>query len=200
MGKRLELAGQKFGRLTVRDYYERRHGRIFWKCICECGNEICSTVAPLRNGHTKSCGCSRYEKVTIHGMEGTPTYRSWRAMLDRCTNQNNARYKDYGGRGVIVCSRWFNFVNFHEDMGERPKDKTLDRKDNNGNYCKGNCKWSSLIEQGNNKRNNHIITFDEKTLTLQQWADKLGMHSKTLSARIIDLKWSIERALTTKVY
>lgn len=171
----------------------------FCGSVFVCGNEILIPLSSLRSGHTKSCRCSRYEKVTIHGMEGTPTYRSWRAMLDRCTNIKNSHYKDYGGRGIIVYSRWFNFVNFYEDMGVKPKDKTLDRQDNNGNYCKDNCKWSSPIEQANNKRNNHIITYNGKTLTLQQWANKLGMYSKTLSARIIDLKWPIERALTTKV-
>ncbi len=82
-----------------------------------------------------------------------PTYRSWQAMKERCQNPNNPRFKDWGGRGIKVCERWQDFVNFLEDMGEKPEGLTLDRVDNNGNYELGNCRWATWKEQIQNRRN-----------------------------------------------
>lgn len=89
----------------------------------------------------------------IHGMKGTPTYMSWMSMKSRCNNPNNVSYKNYGGRGITVCKRWYNFKNFYEDMGQKPNGLSLDRIDNDGNYEPSNCKWSTWVEQNNNKRN-----------------------------------------------
>lgn len=85
-------------------------------------------------------------------MHKTRTYVSWDAMLQRCTNVKHHKWKDYGGRGIRVCRRWHKFENFLADMGERPVGKTLDRKNNDGNYCKGNCRWATRSEQQRNKR------------------------------------------------
>ncbi len=88
-----------------------------------------------------------------HGMCGTPTYRSYRAMIVRCYKPYTQNYERYGRRGIRVCDEWFNsFVAFYRDMGKRPEGMSLDRIDNNGNYNKDNCKWSTLSEQSQNTR------------------------------------------------
>ena len=87
-----------------------------------------------------------------HGMFNTPTWRSWFGMVARCKYPNLPYWKNYGGRGIKVCKRWEKFVNFLADMGVRPEGKTLDRKNNNGNYCRRNCRWATWEEQNNNRR------------------------------------------------
>jgi hypothetical protein len=121
----------------------------------------------------KDCGCLKKKKKkrrkTRHGYTGTPTYRSWACMCQRCTNPNNDCYPWYGGRGIKVCKRWLTFKNFLADMGERPAGATLDRIDVNGNYEKNNCRWASAAVQARNKRSN-TLRRDVRRLTAREWA------------------------------
>ena len=112
---------------------------------------------------------------------------------NRCNNPKHPVYKDYGGRG-IKCN-WKNGGEFLKDMGETwEKGLTIDRIDNNGNYCKENCRWIGRKEQNNNRRNTPYITYKGKTLSLSYWADLLGVKYHTLYARIKIKKWPIEKA------
>ena len=136
---------------------------------------------------------------TIHGMYGTPEYRSWQHMKSRCFNPNHKNYLDYGGRGIKVCDLWLNFENFLADMGLKPTAKySIDRIDNDGDYCPDNCKWYTQTEQVNNRRSNRLITIDDVTLTIAQWAKKMGFGKKVIGDRL-KLGWSEFDAVMTPV-
>jgi len=126
-------------------------------------------------------------------------YRIWIDIKSRCCNSKNKRYKDYGKRGIVICDRWLNsFENFYEDMGPRPSNKySIDRKDNNGNYCKENCRWATRDEQCSNRRTNQLITYNGITQTRTKWAKEIGISANSLKRRILN-GWTTEQALTVK--
>lgn len=160
MPARTSLIGQTFGRLKViadAESHRTPNGRAVARVICECSCGMLKTIRidSLSNGRTLSCGCFRKENTrtvhTKHGRAHGRLYWVWAAMLDRCRNHNNKQFKDYGGRGITVCERWLSFSNFLQDMGECPQGLTLDRRNNNGNYEPGNCRWATRLEQAHNK-------------------------------------------------
>ncbi len=156
MPKKVDIRGQRFGRLVALSPAPNKGAFTQWNCRCDCGNEIVTYTNGLRSGHAKSCGCLQPETAAktnlIHGQGGTPTYFSWQAMIGRCTNPKHIAYPWYGARGITVCKRWRTFANFLADMGERPKGTTLDRKDNEKGYEPGNCRWATRIQQDANRR------------------------------------------------
>lgn len=132
-----------------------------------------------------------------HGGAGTPTYRAWTEMRRRCRSKNRQGWKDYGGRGVTVCDRWQSFPDFLADMGLCPgKGYSIDRKNNEGNYEPGNCKWSTVKEQANNRRSNNLITAFGKTQTATQWCEEYDLPNSTFYNRL-RRGWGPERALTS---
>jgi hypothetical protein len=157
MGKRIDLTGQRFGRWTViEEAGKTEQGQGLWKCLCDCGTNGIIRGAELRRGHTHSCGCLQIK----HRMSQSPVYKSWSGMFHRSTNPKHPAYKNYGGREIgIEDGRWLEFKNFYEDMGERPKETTLERQDNERGYCKENCYWASRIVQNRNQR----VRKDNKT-------------------------------------
>lgn len=129
-----------------------------------------------------------------HGFSGTPTYRAWTAMLDRCDNKKSTYYKDYGACGINVCERWRSFENFLADMGVVPHGHTLERVDNDKGYGPDNCRWATRAEQGLNRRTNVRLTHNGLTLTLTEWAERLGINRATLYTRRFK-GWPTERIL-----
>jgi hypothetical protein len=167
----LDLAGKSFGRLTAisRAPNDRRNKAV-WFCSCSCGNTTAVNATDLRYGNTKSCGCLKRQRsrenfslgpdtLRTHGMSRTRVYKRWGQMIARCYKPNHPRYKDWGGRGITVCPEWrHSFVNFIADMGMPPPGRSLDRIDNDGPYCKANCRWSTPVEQMLNTRARKLKT------------------------------------------
>lgn len=193
-----DLTGRQFGRLTVTGKSDRKGYGTFWHCSCACGGTTEVTTRLLRIGRTKSCGCLKTEQIATlnrtHGMKGTRTYKSWLDLRQRCNDCNDP---DYGGRGISYDPEWVSFEAFLRDMGEAPEGMTIERRDVNGNYTRDNCRWATLQEQANNKRNNLLLTLNGETLTAAQWAARVAIPYKTILTRKGRLGWSDERTLTT---
>ena len=130
------------------------------------------------------------------GRSRTKLYNSWNTMIQRCTNPNNKNYPWYGGRGVEVCLEWHHFENFLEDMGKRPEGMSLGRIDNDGPYCKDNCRWATAKQQAQNRRSCHLLEYAGKIHSIMEWSKLLGIPHSVLYGRIRH-GWSVEKALTT---
>lgn len=153
----IDLTGLRFGKLLViRRSGSGRSGKSKWLCRCDCGNEKSILGCSLRNGRTRSCGCSSEKQRPKDGWhkDKKPEYTVWIGIKQRCYNPKASGYSYYGERGIRVCERWLNsFDDFYFDMGPKPSPKhSIDRIDVNGNYEPSNCKWATPNEQARNKR------------------------------------------------
>lgn len=191
-----------FGFLTVIQFLPRAPYE-FQKalCLCECGTTITTLWQNVRRGNTKSCGCLRRRAAGLSAPRDSdrPEYQSWQGMNRRCSNAACKSFPRYGGRGIRVCDRWrYSFSAFFKDMGPRPSAAhTLDRRDNNGNYEPGNCRWATWKVQQRNRRNNSRFQFGAENLTLAEWSERTERPLVTLRYRLFKLGWTIEQALTT---
>ena len=136
-----------------------------------------------------------------HGLfrDNKRLFNIWETMNGRCENPNRSNYERYGGRGISVCAEWHkaeNFIKWALENGYK-KGLQIDRIDNNGNYCPDNCRWVTIYEQNNNKRTSRYISFNGKTGTVREFADKYGLAYSCLYSRL-KLVWSIEDALLTQ--
>ena len=202
-----DLTGRRFGRLKClhrggcTKTYEAK-----WVCRCDCGN-ICEVrQSSLKSGVTRSCGCLQKQKFTIervkHGHAPdsgqSSEYHSYYSMLSRCHSPSHKSYSRYGGRGIRVCESWRNsFMKFLEDMGPKPSRKyTIERIDNNRGYEPDNCRWATISEQQRNTNRTRWITADGETLTVSEWAERLGVKRSVIHSRL-GTGWSEREAVTT---
>lgn len=139
-----------------------------------------------------------YRKRTYHEMSRTRQYRIYNAMIDRCYKESTTNYRNYGARGIKVCEQWrHSFQNFWEDMKDGYADHlSLDRIDNNKDYSKENCKWSTRSEQNSNTRRTRIMELDGESKTMREWANTLGVSEKSISWRVRN-GWNDHEALRT---
>lgn len=128
----------------------------------------------------------------VHPVE----FDAWRHMRRRCDSTKDAMYYRYGGRGISYDPRWNLFANFITDMGPRPAGHELDRVDNDGHYCKANCRWATRVENQNNKGNNRRVEFRGATLTITELSRVVGMNESTLYDRIVRSGWPVDQAAT----
>lgn len=224
MPKIKDLVGEKIGRYTVLEFagvhitsggYRKR----LFKCRCDCGVEKIVKADALNwaKNHNLmiSCGCYTREINSLKEYPGVPRrsnhvayegeerlHRIWAGIKRRCFNPSEPAYKNYGGRGITICEEWKNgfraFADWAKANGYNDS-LTVERIDVNGNYCPENCKWITLKEQGSNRRNNHFITYNGETLTINQWALKLKIPRTRIKARL-KRGWSIEEAFSPIVY
>lgn len=207
MGTRIDMTGQDFGRLHVVEYAGTVSGRATWRCRCSCGNEIVVTGKRLRSGNTKSCGCYNLDVATnrivalntVHGGSHSRLFRIWSGMKTRCYNKHATNYKDYGGRGITMCSEWAaNFAPFRLWALENgyADNLSIDRIDNNRGYSPDNCRWASAKQQNNNRRSNTKVEYNGEIHSVSEWAEIIGIASDTLLHRLNCGRFSIEQALT----
>lgn len=203
MTPKIDLTGQRFGRLLVVADAGRKDRKVMWLCRCDCGTETTVRSYYLRSGHTTSCGCYGRERVieasSKHGQSKSRLYKTWRSMVRRATEPTYPDYPSYGGRGIGICDEWRSFEVFARDMGPTYREGlTLDRIDNDGNYEPSNCRWATAIEQARNKRSNRLLTFNGKTMPMSAWAERTGISRNAIQSRI-DSGWPVGRALTQPV-
>lgn len=192
---------ESFSRLTTAGPRFRIGKNTYQVCQCECGNHAVVKSQNMKKGYKKSCGCLQ---KTCFGSsnknsDSYQAYVIWRAMRKRCNWSGCKDYSAYGGRGIKVCQRWSVFENFLTDMGNRPSRKhSIDRVDNDGDYCPENCRWATNVEQANNRSNNVLLTAFGRTKSISSWAVEFNMNYFALHGRL-KRGWELEKALITPI-
>lgn len=204
MGARVKVEeNKKYGYLTAIKFSRiDEKGHQLWVCRCDCGREKEVRGSYLVSGHTKTCGkCNIYPKNYKHGMSRSRLYNIYHKMISRCYNRKDICFEYYGYRGIKVCDEWRNsfemFKNWSLANGYSDE-LTIDRINVNGDYEPTNCRWATMKDQQNNRRNNKLITYNGVTHTISEWSDITGIGYDRLEARITVLHWDIEKALTEK--
>ena len=197
--KTIDLTGKVFNDLTVIEQAETKilpsgQHKTMWKCKCRCGKETIVPSYALRNNgilSCRECGIKRSAKSRKKlNKENIRLYNIWNNMRQRCNNPKHKYYKNYGGRGITICVKWLGERGFEEFcnwsmLHGYTDDLTIDRIDNDGNYCPENCRWTTAKEQANNTRRNKIIEFNGEKKTLSQWADFYGLSQDLLGERLL---------------
>jgi hypothetical protein len=213
---RIDLTGQRFGRWTVIEHAGQLWPQTTWRCRCDCGHiEASIPYSRLVRGRPTSCTCPRpaerqqepHPPKARRVRKQSRVRAAWAQMKQRCYNQNRPEWKNYGGRGISVCRRWLDsFENFLADMGEPPVGHSLDRRENDGDYEPGNCRWATTLVQAGNRRNVERIPWrgEQRTLTeiallenveFHSFHNKVRIYGRTIEQAVADCR---KRGLTYK--
>jgi hypothetical protein len=187
------LIGQRFAMLKILAFAGRdKKSNLSATVQCDCGTKKEMLVKSLLAGHSVSCGC----RAKVHGMRWTKEYSIWCAMRARCERPKNKCYAIYGGRGIKVCERWQTFTNFYADMGQCPEGCSIDRRDPNGDYEPGNCRWATPHQQAQNRRGNRNYTSRFKGVSFRKDSGKwrAGIHIGGKNIRLGDFDDEIAAA------
>ncbi len=191
-----DLIGRTFSRLTVVARTVNFNHSVRYECLCVCGKTVIAYKSMLVSGKHKSCGCLKRERIieqsTTHGLHNHELYNTWKNMWQRCTNPNNPKYPRWGGRGIEVHERWRSFENFIADVGDRPPGKTLDRRDNDGDYGPDNWRWATPAEQAANTRN---LKLTPEVIAEIQVLHELGMTMKAIGQQLDLNRHTVAKAL-----
>lgn len=200
-GKRLNLVGERFGKLVVLSTAPPKYGRSAFLCLCDCGAQKSICGSSLARGASRSCGCMTVHKGNAfakrHGLWQHRLHGTWRAMKQRCHNRRHPSFQTYGARGIYVCDRWLTVENFIADNEHLAiAGTTLDRIDNDGPYSPENCRWITPKQQARNRRDNIHLTYSGRTRIAADWAEELGMPQYVLFGRLAH-GWSMQRIVET---
>lgn len=197
--------GERFNRLVVRSIsneMDGKYSRWMWTCECDCGAVAKIRADYVASGHSKSCGCAKSDNkpLFVHGESGTRLHMIWNDMRRRCFKNDaySARYRD---RGITVCDEWLDYKNFARWARENGYNDTLtiERIDNDGNYCPDNCKWIERKFQARNRGTTHWVEWGGRKMSLAEACEIEGMPYKQVFARIKYCGWPLDKALTTPI-
>lgn len=218
--KNRDMTGMKFGRLEVIGLGLKSSRQHRWVCRCDCGFYTLTFGFSLRRGESRSCGCIAAEKTkerwksadaeklrkrlsenasnVSHRLSKHPLYSVWIDMKGRCYKPANKFYKDYGGRGIKVCEKWFSFKNFYDDMIDGwEKGLQIGRINNDGDYEPGNCRWETPCQQQRNRRDTVFVETPSGRMKLADAADKYGLTPNCIRYRI-EAGWAPDKVFLTK--
>lgn len=210
MGKHVrDITGQRFGNLVVQEYVGLRKGKAYWRCMCDCGNITYTMTSNLTSYASISCGCVQRKKAyeicmkrnVTHGYSKKERlYFIWKGMRERCFNSHNKEYKNYGGRGITICDEWNDYLAFRDWSLSHGYDNKLsiDRINNDGNYCPENCRWATREIQCGNTRRNIFLTYNGETHSPKEWAKKLGIPQHVIYERRF-LGWPEEKIISEPI-
>ena len=189
MSKFIDIKGKKYNRWTVLSLDRIENKRAYWLCECECGTQRVISSSSLRCGNSKSCGCLHKENVkrTINGLSKTKLYRNYSNIKQRCYNPKFSLYKNYGGRGIVMCDEWLNnFMSFYNwAINNGYKDNlTIDRIDVNGNYEPNNCRWILMDNQYYNRTDNVYYVVNNNKKCLAELCKEYNMPYQTVRKRL----------------
>lgn len=199
--------GVKYNGLRILEVFKKVCGKrddFMAYCECDCGEKSYHWLRHIKYGSVVSCGCYNSKLITdrntTHNLSSHPIYIVWRGMKDRCYLTTHHKYKDYGGRGIVVCQDWrYSVENFYDWMVGNGwcKGLSIDRIDNNGNYTPCNCRLATNSQQANNTRNSFMITAFGQTKTAIDWSkdSRCNVSASCIRQRIMRDRWSPEKAI-----